>query len=270
MPPLSPTPPHAASSAPLRKPLAVWLGGTIGWDDYVAMAERLAGEVTDSAGRNPTLVVCELAPGITIGRAGSRADVRLSDDEIRGHRLGVTFTGRGGGAVLHGPGQVTVALFAPLVDLGFAANDVGGYVAAFEAAIARAIRTVRCGATTHPGVHGVFGRRGLLAALGIAVRRGVACHGASVNVSPPLDLHQRIDTLPARLLGDLPGGTLPATMGSIEADVQRRVRLQDVRTAVVESLADAFAVPRIHMNAGFPYRLHPATPNQPEVVSRVG
>jgi lipoyl(octanoyl) transferase len=270
MPPLAPTPPHADPSAPPRKPLAVWLGGTIGWDDYVAMAERLAGEVAEPVGRNPTLVICELAPRITIGRAGSRADVRLSDDELRSHGLGITFTGRGGGAVLHGPGQVTVALVAPLVDLGFASHDVGGYVAAFEGAVARAIRTVRCGAALHPGVHGVFGRRGLLAAIGIAVRRGVACHGASVNVSPPLDLHQRIDTLPPRLLGDLPGGPSSSVMGSIEADVQRRVRLQDVRTALVESLADAFAVPRIHMNAGFPYRLHPATPNQPEVVSRVG
>jgi len=270
MPATPPLPPEPAPSAPPRKPLAVWLGGTIGWDDYLAMGERLAGEVADPAGRNPTLVVCELVPGITIGRAGSRADVRLSDDELRGHRLEVAFAGRGGGAVLHGPGQVTVALVAPLVELGFATHDVGGFVAAFEAGIARAIRAVRCGAATHPGVHGVFGRRGLLAATGIAIRRGVACHGAFVNVCPPLDLHQRIDTVPARLQAGVSSGPLPATMGSIEADVQRRVRLQDVRTAVVDALADAFAVPRIHVNAGLPYRIAPSTPSQPEVVTRAG
>jgi hypothetical protein len=58
-------------------------------------------------------------------------------------------------------------------------------------------------------------------------------------------------------------------MGSIEADVQRRVRLQDVRTAIIESVAGAFDVPRMHVNAGFPFRIQ-SRPEQPEVVSRVG
>ena len=52
----------------------MWLGGTIGWDDYLAMSERLAGEVADPRGRNPTLVVCEFEPSITVGRLGSRSD----------------------------------------------------------------------------------------------------------------------------------------------------------------------------------------------------
>ena len=82
------------------------------------MTERLAGEVAEGRGRNPTLVICELEPCITIGRVGSRADVRLSDDDLRARRLAVRFTGRGGGAVLHGPGQVVVAWSAALADLG--------------------------------------------------------------------------------------------------------------------------------------------------------
>jgi hypothetical protein len=65
------------------------------------------------------------------------------------------------------------------------------------------------------------------------------------------------------------GVGVPSTMGSIEADVQRRVRLQDVRTAVVQGLADAFTFPRTHVNAGFPIRFQ-SPPNQPEVISRVG
>ena len=144
------------------------------------------------------------------------------------------FTGRGGGAVLHGPGQVVVAMVAPLDDLGLGQHDVGGYLARFEHGVAHAIRAVRCGSgLRQPGVHGLFGRTGLMAAVGVAVRRGVACHGAFVNVCPALDGHQRIDTVPAALRGTPGRAAAPFTMGSIEADVQRRVRLQDVRTAVV-------------------------------------
>jgi len=255
------------SSAP-RKPLAVWLAGTTRFDDYVTMAERLAGEVADPTGRSPTLVLCEFEPVITIGRAGSRADVRLSDDDLRDRRLAVRFTGRGGGAVLHGPGQVVAAMFARLEDLGLSGDDVGGFVDRFLRGLAAAIATVRCGSgSLVPGVPGVAGRSGLLAAVGLAVRRGVVCHGAFVNVCPALDLFHRVDTMSLRGRTDRVDG--PATMGSIEADVQRRVRLQDVRTAVIESVAAAFEVPRMHVNAGFPFRMQ-SRPDQPEVVSRVG
>jgi lipoyl(octanoyl) transferase len=256
--------PHSAS----RKPLAVWLAGTIRLDDYLAMTERLAGDVADPRGRNPTLVVCELEPCITIGRMGSRTDVRLSDDDLRTRRLGIRFTGRGGGAVVHGPGQVVIAFAATLSDLGLAEHDLGGFLERFLRGLAAAVASVRCGSgTVVPGVHGIVGRSGLLAAVGLAFRRGVACHGAVLNVCPPLDLFQRVDTIPARV--QPVGLGVPSTMGSIEADVQRRVRLQDVRTALVQGLADAFDFPRTHVNAGFPIRFQ-SPPSQPEVINRVG
>ena len=66
-----------------RPPVAVWLAGTIGLDAYASMAERLAWDVSEPDGRPPTLVLYELPPAITIGRLGSRADVALSDDELR-------------------------------------------------------------------------------------------------------------------------------------------------------------------------------------------
>lgn len=266
MPPIDPA--AESESASPRKPLAVWLAGTIRFDDYLAMAERLTGEVGAPRGRGPTLVLCEFEPCITIGRAGSRADVRFSDDDLRDRRLAVRFTGRGGGAVLHGPGQVVAAVFGRLGDLGLAADDVGGFVDRFLLGLAAAIATVRCGSgAVVPGLHGVVGRSGILAAAGLAVRRGVVCHGAFVNVSPSLAAFHRIDTIPVR--GRPAALVAPSTMGSIEADVQRRVRLQDVRTALVESLAEAFAFPRTHLNAGFPIRIQSRT-HQPEAVSRVG
>lgn len=250
-------------TSPLR-PLAAWLAGRIDWPGYAALAERLAGDA--AGGRHPTLLVFELAPCITIGRLGSRADVAIDDHDLRSRQLDVWFTGRGGGAVAHGPGQVCVALFAALADLGLGPHAVGPCLERFEAGLAAALRTLRAGPIRHPGVHGICGRTGLLAAVGIAVRRGVVAHGAFVNVSPALDLHHRVTSLwlPAA------AGASPVTMGSVEADIQRPVRLQDARTALVRSLADAFGFGQTHIQSGFPFAPAACGPPRSEVFSRVG
>ena len=247
-----------------RRPLAVWMAGPIGIDAALALAERLAWEVSEPEGRPPTLVLAELEPSITIGRGGSRADVELTDEELRAQGLAVRFVGRGGGAVLHVPGQVSVSLFARLDDLGLGRHDVGIYQEQFEQALEGAVRAVRCGAARDSRLPGIAGRTGLLAAVGIAVRRGVVWHGGFVNVRPDLGLFHRVRTLPVAV------ASAKRTMGSIEADVQRPVRLQDVRSALVQQMIEAFAFPRSHIQSGFPLPIERATARRKEVVNRVG
>lgn len=257
--------PNAPRTVPPR-PLSAWLAGRTDWAGYAQIAERLAGEAA-AGHRHPTLVIFELAPSITIGRLGSRTDVAIDDDELRSRSLAVRFTGRGGGAVVHGPGQVCVALFAALADLGLRSDDVGACLAGFETGLAGGLRALKAGPVRHEGVHGVFGRTGLLAAVGMAVRRGAVAHGAFVNVSPALDLHQRVTSL---RLPHGPGGLRGVTMGSVEADIQRRVRLQDARTAFVRHLADAFSFGQTHIHSGFPLAPAAGGPRHPEFVARVG
>jgi len=261
--------PLSGSQSPLSvpaRPLAAWLAGRIDWPRYAALAERLAGETT-SGGRNPTLIVFELEPCITIGRLGSRVDIALGDDELASRQLPLRFTGRGGGAVLHGPGQVCVSLFASMADLGLGEHDVGEYLERFERGLAAVLRTLKAGPIRHPGTPGIFGRTGLLAAVGVAVRRGGVAHGAFVNVSPALELFHRVTSLRVPTAA---GGIAPVTMGSVEADIQRRVRLQDARTALVEAIADAFRFDAPHIHAGFPIAPAALRPRPTEPMSRVG
>ena len=258
----SPTSPSVTH--PARRPLAVWLAGRIGWDAHAAMAERLAWEVSEPGGRPPTLVVSELEPAITIGRLGSRADVDLSADELRSQRLEIRFVGRGGGAVLHGPGQVFVSLFAALDDLGLGRHDVGPYVARLEAGLEATLRRLGCDPWRRPGMHGLFGRTGMLAAVGVAVRRGVAGHGGFVNVCPALETFHRVRSAAVPREGE---PSTMASMGSVEAELRRKVRIQDARTALVESIAAACGFQRTQIQSGFPFVMHPAPP---EYASRVG
>ncbi|NBT13397.1 MAG: hypothetical protein EBS56_07430 [Planctomycetia bacterium] len=250
----------AESRGRARRPLAVWLAGPIGLDDSLALAERLAWDVSEPDGRPPTLVIAEPEPAITIGRGGSRADVDLSDEELRRHGLPLRFIGRGGGAVLHAAGQVSLSLFATLADLGIERHDVAAYLERLEHALEAAVRAVRCGAARDSSLPGVFGRTGLLAAVAVAIRRGVVWHGAFLNVRPDLTIFPRVRTLPFAPAAGM------RTMGSIEADVQRPVRMQDVRAALVEQVVDAFGFPRAHIQSGLPVRL----PGRSEMKSRVG
>ena len=272
IPPAACPPADISPAGRPRRGLAVWLAGTLSYDAYAAMAERLAWDVSEPSGRPPTLLLYELQPEITIGRLGSRCDVELTDEELQNHRLNVRFVGRGGGAVLHAPGQIGVALFAKLEDLGLLPSAVGPYLDRFEAALEGAIRSLRCGAARDSRLPGIFGRTGLLAAVGIAVRRGVVSHGAFVNVSPALDLFHRVRSVggagvPRRAAGP-PRSLL--TMGSIEADVQRRVRVQDARAALVEHVVEAFAFPSSHIQSGFPLPLRAPADHPPEFTRRVG
>ena len=255
--PAAPTPPSRSTvghGRPARRGVAVWLAGPIGLDAWGAMSERLAWDVSEPGGRPPTLVICELERTITIGRLGSRRDVGLTDEELAKRRLDVRFVGRGGGAILHGPGQVHAALFATLEDLGLDRHDAGGGVERMEAGREGTIRRLRCGAARDSGLNGVFGRTGLLAAVGMAVRRGVVSHGAWLNVTRFADtdgtseIAHRIRTAAVTPRG-------PVAMSCIEADVQRRVRLQDARSALVEQLVDAYAFPSSHIQSGFPLPL---------------
>jgi len=252
--------PFSPSAAPPRRPLAVWLAGRLSWDDYAALADRLAWDVAEPQGRPPTLLVCELEPTITVGRGGSRGDVAVTDEELTSRQLEIRFVGRGGGAVAHGPGQVVVGLFATLDDLGLDSHAAGAVVARLLDGLEAALRQARCGPIRQPGIDGLSGRSGLLAAVGIAVRHGVVRHGAFVNAQP-LELSPRIRTV---------GGTGAGTMGSVAADLQRAVRLQDLRTGIVQRLADSFGFTRVQIQSGLPPGTRGRAARLTETLGRVG
>lgn len=224
--------------------LSVWLAGRIDFDEYRVVAERLAWEVSEPGGRGPTLVLYEHERLITLGRLASRRDVLLGDEQLARQGVALRFVGRGGGAVPHARGQVAVSLFARLGDLGFGEYDVAAYVATFEDGLARALASLKCQPRRMPGLSGLFGSSGQLAAIGISVRRGVVAHGGYVNVSTPPELFQQVKTSPA------------GSMGSIEADRRRRAHPSEARAAIVEQLAEAFKAEVVSLQSGIPGGLH--------------
>lgn len=245
----------APSQPPVTR-LSVWLAGQVDVEEYLRVAERLAWEVSEPEGRGPTLLLCEHAGVITMGRLASRRDVDFTDDELRRQGVRLRFVGRGGGAVPHAPGQVAVSLFARLTDLGFGEHDVAAYVDRFEGGLAAAVEAMKCPAKRIPGIPGVFGANGQLAAVGIAVRRGVVLHGGYVNVSPELGLYRRVRTTSA-------GG-----MGSIEAGRRRRAAPSEARSLIVQAMVAAFNAEVVSLQSGIPGGFTGGRPSHPQRARR--
>ena len=138
------------------------------------------------------VLLCEHAPLITIGRKGSRGHIHWTNEQLRQRQLEVRWVNRGGGCVLHGPGQLAVYPIVPLRWHGWSVGDIPEPSAAVGDATLDELG-VRWEA--FPPSSGVWGRSGLLAACGIAVRNDVAFQGMFLNVNPSVSSCTFIDAV---------------------------------------------------------------------------
>ena len=73
-----------------------------------------------------TVLLCEHPALISVGRTGSRGHIRLTNEQLRMRQLEVRWVSRGGGCVLHGPGQIAVYPIVPLRWHGWTVGDYCG------------------------------------------------------------------------------------------------------------------------------------------------
>lgn len=225
--------------------IAFHLLGTVDFDACLALQARL---VYEAGGRDDDRIVvllCEHPPLITIGRNGSRGHVRLTEGELRRAQLPLRWISRGGGTVLHAPGQLAIYPIVPLERRGW---SVGEYLRRLKQGLADAITSLQVKAQVPDDRPGVWGRRGQMAAVGIGVRNWVTLHGAWLNVHPAMHYFGRIDVAPP-----LAGGRgEKTTMSSLLSERQEPVTMTKVRAALTESLSAAFESPRQIVTSGHP------------------
>jgi lipoyl(octanoyl) transferase len=120
----------------------------------------------------------------TIGRGGDESNV-LAAREVPVYR-----TSRGGDVTYHGPGQLVVY---PLVDLrSKLRKDVHRYLRNLEMSAICTLRDFGLDGTRRPPYTGIWIDNRKIAAIGIAVRRGITYHGLALNVNTNLSYFNRI------------------------------------------------------------------------------
>jgi lipoate-protein ligase B len=185
------------------------------------------------------LLLCEHPNLITVGRGGSAADLGLESDLLRRRRLEIRWMSRGGGSMVHTPGQLAVYPIVPLAQHHF---SVGEYLNRLQTGILNALDEIGIHGEARPGRHGIWGRTGQLVALGVAVRNWVSYHGAFINVCPAMGLFRLVRT----------DAVEHTRMSCLVAERGQAVRMTAVRSAMVRHLAEALGCQRYHMHTGHP------------------
>jgi lipoyl(octanoyl) transferase len=223
--------------APRDFPVNIHLLGPVDFEDCLTLQRRLAYDATTRPDGRIIVLICEHRQLITIGRAGSRAHVRFTGSELVQRQLTIRYVSRGGGAILHAPGQLAVY---PIVPLAWHGWTIGDYLRKLQAALAAVLAEFHARPAAVPGSFSLAGRAGILAAVGAAVRQGVTQFGAYVNVNPPLRDFGRVEVA---------GGQ---TMSSLLSQRALPTKMTRFRAALVTHLAEALELERYHLHTGHP------------------
>jgi lipoyl(octanoyl) transferase len=230
---------HDADSA-----LQVYLIGQIGFESALGLQRRLAYQVAGERTLG-ALILCEHAPIITVGRQGSRADIAFEREELNLRGWAVRWVNRGGGCVLHLPGQLAIYASVALDRLGMGISEC---MAAMQETLRSTLKDFAVHAQTRASESVVIGGRPI-ATVGIGVRNWVTYYGAVLNVSPDLEPYRRV----SRGRRDQP------PMTSMERERRGPVRQSLVRERLLDHFAQRFGFGRVSLFSDHP-SLHEKAP----------
>jgi lipoyl(octanoyl) transferase len=222
--------PASDPSPPERDVPPGWPGATTAptVDDLTNLQRRLVYEVSGNPD-TAAVLFAEHPPGVTIGREGSRLQVRLTDDELVARRLPLAFVPRGGGAMLHAPGQVTCYPILPLAAFGV---TPGAYVRTLLRLTSGVLAASGVPAEASEPEVAVRARGRRVAHVGVAVRNGVSLFGVVINVAPDLEPFRTLD------LDDT------GTMTSMQRECDVRLSPHSVRQRLLNAVCDEFSLRR--------------------------
>ena len=206
--------------------LRVYLLGSVEFEAALTLQRTLAFQLADER-QSAALVLCEHPPLITVGREGSPAHIRYDLNDLRARRWPVRWVNRGGGCLLHLPGQLAIYPIVPLDEHGL---GVTAYLERLERILIATLDDFGVPARMRPGQPGVWVGGRLIASVGIAVRDWVAYFGAALNINP--------DLFPFRMVRTAPGETEPMT--SLARERRGPLRPSLVRERLVDHFNDAF------------------------------
>src|SRR5262245_22522844 len=218
-------------------PVHIHLLGVVDFEDCLSLQRRLAYDALTRGDGRIVVLLCKHPPIITIGRSGSRADVKLTGAELAHRDLVLRYVSRGGGAILHAPGQLAIYPIVPLAHHGW---SIGDYLRRLQKALADLLMELNVKPAPVPGSLALAGRSGVLAAIGVSVRQGITMHGAFLNVNPEMRDFGRVFVA---------GGQ---TMSSLLSHRALPTKMSKVRAALVTHLAEALALERYHLHTGHP------------------
>jgi lipoyl(octanoyl) transferase len=194
-------------------------------------AQRAAGEIGD------TLILVEHEHVVTLGRHGESGNLVASEALLAQQGVDLHRIERGGDITYHGPGQL---VGYPIVSLRARGLSVHQYVTALEQALIDMAAAFGIAARRSPGFNGVWvdstdtaaeggATERKLAAIGVAIRKGVSYHGFALNVSTDLSKFELI----------VPCGIVGRGVTSLSRELGREIPMDEVTPGLISALNSA-------------------------------
>jgi lipoyl(octanoyl) transferase len=225
-------------TTPTDSVLQVYMLGLVEFEAALALQRRLVYQVTGNRS-SAALILCEHPPLITVGREGSWTHLHCSPEELRARRWHVRWVNRGGGCLLHIPGQLA---FYPILPLDRFGMGLQTYIDRLGKVIQALLGDFDVRGETHRNGSGVWVGARPIAGIGVAVHDWVAYYGFSFNVNPDLQ--------PFRLVRWASKEGEPMT--SLERERRGRLRPAHVRERLLQHFCEHFPFTRTSLFSEHP------------------
>jgi lipoyl(octanoyl) transferase len=234
-------------SAEAESVLQVYMLGLVEFEAALALQRRLVYQVTGD--RNTSaLILCEHLPLITVGREGSWSHLHCSPEELRARRWRVRWVNRGGGCLLHLPGQLACYPILPLDRFGLGLQT---YVDRLGEVIQGLLEEFDVRGQARRDGAGVWVNGRPIAGIGVAVHDWVSYFGFSFNVNPELPLLRLVRW----------GAKDAEPMTSLERERRGRLRPTMVRERLLEHFVERFPFSRTSLFSEHPMLARKAPSN---------
>ncbi|SMD12114.1 lipoyl(octanoyl) transferase LipB [Sporomusa malonica] len=218
-----------------RKACTLLLTGRIPYAEAWQLQQELAAARRNGSGQD-TLLLVEHLPVYTMGRSGSKTNIKVSDEILLSEGLEVIEVDRGGDVTYHGPGQL---VGYPILDLRGYKQDLHCYSEMLEEVIIRTLAQYGIKGFRETGLTGVWTDRGKIAAIGIGARGWVTTHGFALNVDPDMSYFGLIN----------PCGITNRPVVSMRG-LGVDISLEEVGKKLLEQFADVFSIELSVSNQG--------------------
>jgi lipoyl(octanoyl) transferase len=228
----------ATTTIPAGPVLQAYLLGSVDFEAALVLQRRLVYEVSGDRDQ-AALVLCEHPPLITVGRQGSFVHLLLGPRELEARCWPVRWVNRGGGCLLHLPGQLAIYPILPLDRLGL---SVQGYLDRLQQVLVDVLADFGVPGEIVPGQAGVWAGGRPIAGIGVAVRDWVSYYGAYLNINPALRPFRWVRC----------AGNGAPSMTSLERERHRPIRSAQVRERLLEHFASRFPFARTTLFSDHP------------------
>jgi lipoyl(octanoyl) transferase len=168
----------------------------------------------------------------TLGKSGDIQNLLLSEEQLIAKGASFYKINRGGDITYHGPGQI---VGYPILDLDNFFTDIHKYLRFLEEVIIKTLAEYGLQSERSKGETGVwlgvgtpFARK--ICAMGVRSSRWVTMHGFALNVTTDLGYFDNI----------IPCGIKGKAVTSLEAEINRKVPLEEVKSKILKHFSELF------------------------------